>query len=160
MPPVLKNVTRLDSTPVNQTFFTEEGYLRDMPVLTSTGIFEYANPDGSLRRELRLPEDVFDTRSLESYEGKPIIITHDAGLVDKSNVHRFQIGTILSSGIQSGNDVRAKIIIATDRPLLPLLLFPWNSVLSLCFFSFFGLFPSVNSAKAFFLPALSLCCVS
>ena len=111
MPPVLKNVTRLDSTPVNQTFFTEEGYLRDMPVLTSTGIFEYANPDGSLRRELRLPEDVFDTRSLESYEGKPIIITHDAGLVDKSNVHRFQIGTILSSGVQSGNDVRAKIII-------------------------------------------------
>lgn len=111
MPPILRNVTRLDSTPVNRTFFTEEGYLRDTPVLTSTGIFEYRNSDGSIRRELRLPEDVFAPESLASYEAKPIIITHDAGLVNKDNVHRFQIGTILTPGMKSGNDVRAEIVI-------------------------------------------------
>ena len=82
----------------------------DRPVLTSTGIFEYRNPDGSIRRELRLPEDVFDPASLQSYRGRPIILTHDAGLVTKDNVSRYQIGTILSEGIRSGRDVRADIV--------------------------------------------------
>lgn len=111
MVPKLSNVIRLDSLPLGQTFFTPEGYLRDRPILTSTGIFEYHNPDGSVRRELRLPEDVFDPESLASYRGKPVIITHDAGLVTKDNVDQFIIGTILSDGYRSGDDVRADIII-------------------------------------------------
>ena len=111
MPPKLKRVVRLDSMPLSQTYFTPEGYLKDCPILTSTGIFEYSNPDGSVRRELRLPQDVFDPKSLESYKGKPIIITHDAGLVTKDNVHKYQIGTILSDGKRSGDDVKAEIII-------------------------------------------------
>ena len=111
MPPVLKRVTRLDSTPVTKAMFTDEGYLKDTPILTSTGIFEYSNSDGSIRRELRLPEEVFAPESLESYKGKPVIITHNAGLVTKDNVHDNMIGTILSEGFKSGNDVKAEIII-------------------------------------------------
>lgn len=111
MTPKLTQVIRLDSLPLGQTSFTPEGYLKDRPILTSTGIFEYANPDGSVRRELRLPEDVFDPESLASYKGKPIIITHDAGMVTKDNVQKFQIGTILTEGYRSGEDVRAEIVI-------------------------------------------------
>lgn len=107
----LSRVIRLDSVPMAKAYFTPEGFLKDKPVLTSTGIFEYTNPDGSIRRELRLPEDVFDPESLKSYRGKPIVITHDAGLIDKDNVSDNQIGTILSEGEQSGSDVRAEIII-------------------------------------------------
>lgn len=102
---------RLDSIPLDKTYYTEEGYLVDHPILTSCGIFEYANPDGSIRRELRLPEEVFNDKSLASYEGKPIIVTHDAGEVNKDNAHRETIGTILSKGYRDGDDVRAKIII-------------------------------------------------
>lgn len=109
--PKLTRVVRLDSLPLNQTYFTEEGYLVDRPILTSTGIFEYTNPDGTIRRELRLPEEVFKEESLQSYKGKPIIITHDAGLITKDNVHKNAVGTILSEGYRSGNDVRAEIII-------------------------------------------------
>ena len=109
--PKLSQVIRLDSIPLTRACFTPEGYLKDRPILTSTGIFEYTNPDGSIRRELRLPEDVFNAESLASYKGKPIIITHDAGLVTKDNVHEHQIGTILTEGYRSGNDVRAEIII-------------------------------------------------
>lgn len=72
--PKLSRVIRLDSLPVNSTYFTEEGYLVDHPVLTSIGIFEYTNSDGSVRRELRLPEEVFKPESLKTYKGKPIII--------------------------------------------------------------------------------------
>lgn len=77
--PKLNRVQRLDSISLDQTYFTDEGYLVDHPIVTSTGIFEYMNPDGSMRRELRLPEDVFAPESLKTYRGKPIIITHDAG---------------------------------------------------------------------------------
>ena len=111
MTPKLTRVVRLDSLPLNQTYFTEEGYLVDRPILTTIGIFEYTNPDGTIRRELRLPEEVFKEESLQSYKGKPIIITHDAGLITKDNVHENAVGTILSEGYRSGNDVRAEIII-------------------------------------------------
>ena len=111
MAPKLKSVIRLDSMPLSKAYFTPEGYLKDKPILTSTGIFEYATEDGGVRRELRLPEDVFDPDSLASYKGKPIIITHDAGLVTKDNVSDEAIGTILTEGEQDGEDVRAEIII-------------------------------------------------
>lgn len=107
----LSKVIRLDSIPLSKAYFTPEGYLRDKPILTTTGIFEYINPDGTVRRELRLPEEVFAPESLETYKGKPVIITHDAGLVDKDNVHEEQIGTVLTNGYRDGNDVRAEIII-------------------------------------------------
>lgn len=107
----LRRVIRLDSVPLPKAYFTPEGFLKDKPILTSTGIFEYSEPDGSIRRELRLPEDVFDAESLKSYRGKPIVISHDAGLIDKDNVAENQIGTILSEGEKSGDDVVAEIII-------------------------------------------------
>lgn len=109
--PKLKRVLRLDSIPLDETYWTKEGYLIDHPVVTSTGIFEYQNPDGTTRRELRLPEEVFDPASLASYKGKPVILTHEAGVVDKRNVDQEHIGTILSEGYQDGENVRAEIII-------------------------------------------------
>ena len=111
VPPKLTRVHRLDSIRLDDTYFTEEGYLIDHPVVTSVGIFEYNNPDGSTRRELRLPEHVFDKESLSSYEGKPVIITHDAGRVDRRNVEREIVGTMLSKGYRDGEDVRVKVII-------------------------------------------------
>lgn len=113
MKKAVKRNYRKDSLKLDQTYYTEEGYLIDHPVVTRCGIFEYADPDAEngIRRELRLPEEVFAEKSLASYEGKPIIITHDAGEIDKDNVHDEQIGTILSKGYQDGNKVRCKIVI-------------------------------------------------
>lgn len=109
--PKLTRVLRLDSIPLDETYWTGEGFLIDHPVVTSVGIFEYMNPDGSVRRELRLPENVFDPASLASYKGKPVILTHEAGVVDKDNVNQEHIGTILSEGYQDGDDVRCEIVI-------------------------------------------------
>ena len=104
-------VQRLDSIPLDGAQFTKEGYLIDRPIVTTTGIFEYKLPDGSIRRELRLPEDVFDKESLDSYKGKPVILTHAGGRIDTRNVSSEHIGTVLSEGYQDGEDVRAEIII-------------------------------------------------
>lgn len=110
-------VKRVDSIYVDQTYYTDEGYLIDHPVVTTCGIFEYRNEDGTTRRELRLPEDVFAEESLKSYKGKPIIITHEAGEVDKDNVRGEQIGTIMSSGYRDGDSVRCEIIIHDTNAL-------------------------------------------
>lgn len=108
---------RLDSISLDNTYYTDEGYLVDHPIVTTCGVFEYKNEDGSTRRELRLPKNVFDKKSLESYKGKPIIITHDAGEVDKENVRREQIGTIMSAGYPDGDNVRCEIIIHDTNAL-------------------------------------------
>ena len=110
-PPKLKRVTRIDSIPAGSTYFNEQGFLYDTPIVTSTGIFEYGLPDGGVRRELRLPEHVFDKESLASYAGKPVIITHNAGAIDKNNVMKEIVGTITSEGFQDGDDVRCKVVI-------------------------------------------------
>ena len=109
--PTLTRVIRLDSIKLDDTYYTGEGYFRDRPIVTSCGIFEYHLADGSVRRELRLPEHVFDPQSLASYKSKPIIITHEAGTIDKNNVEQEIIGTILSEGYKDGEDVRAEIVI-------------------------------------------------
>lgn len=109
--PKLKRVHRLDSVRIE---YTDEGFLIDKPIVTTIGIFEYQNPDGSTRRELRLPQHVFDKDSLASYKGKPVIITHDAGRVDKENIYdddTYTVGTILTDGYKDGDNVRAEIVI-------------------------------------------------
>ena len=112
----LVRVIRLDGRPLTRAQFTPEGYLDDRPILTCTGIFEYLNDDGTVRRELRPPEEVFAPESLESYRGKPIIVTHDAGLIDKDNISKHSIGTILTNGYRDGDNVRAEIMIhSTDK---------------------------------------------
>jgi len=111
-PPEPVRVFRNDSFALDQeTYFTAEGYLVDEPVVTRIGVFPYRNKDGSMRRELRKPEYVFEPESLASYEGKPVIITHQAGRVDTSNVRDETVGVMLTEGYRDGDDVRVKVVI-------------------------------------------------
>lgn len=109
-PNVLKGEYRVDSIKID-THSSREGFFYDEPILTRTGIFDYKNPDGSIRREMRLPEQVFNPESLSSYQGKPVVITHDAGEINKDNVRWEQVGNILTEGYRDGDTVRAKIVI-------------------------------------------------
>lgn len=90
---------------------TDEGYLVDTPIVARTGILTYYNNDGSTRKELRLPEDVFHADSLSSYAGKPITVDHPKGKVSTKDIHKYQVGTILSNGRQDGEHVRTDIVI-------------------------------------------------
>ena len=102
-------VIRLDAS--DKTYFTDEGYFRDSPIVGRIGIQVYHNADGSERKEFRPPEEVFDPESLKSFLGKPIIITHDAGYIDKENAPDEEIGTIISEGYKDGDFVRCDIVI-------------------------------------------------
>jgi len=90
---------------------TDEGYLIDSPNVARTGILVYRNDDGSIRRELRLPEDVFHEDSLNSFIGKPITVDHPKGLVTNADVDKYQVGTMLSKGRQDGENAKVDIVI-------------------------------------------------
>ena len=76
-----------------------DGFLRDSPIVARTGIYIYQQPDGTIRREYRPPEEVFDTDSEASFVGKPIVVGHPgSGIVNSDTAQDLAIGTILSSG--------------------------------------------------------------
>lgn len=78
-----------------------DGFLRDSPIVARTGIYIYQQPDGTIRREYRPPEEVFDTDSEASFVGKPIVVGHPvSGIVNSDTAQDLAIGTILSSGYQ------------------------------------------------------------
>lgn len=71
---------------------TPEGYLRGTAIVTNIGVFEYMRGDGSVQRELRSPETVFDPSFLESLKAKPITFKHPSQNVDVMNFKDFAVG--------------------------------------------------------------------
>lgn len=111
----MKTVTRYDVGELRASI-NEDGYLEDCPVVGRIGIQVYQIPGGATRRELRLPEEVFNTDSLASFKGKPITIGHP-GEVNAKNAKLHQVGTIMSAGEQDGDHVKAPIIIHADEAI-------------------------------------------
>ena len=66
---------------------TDEGFIRDSPVIGRTGILKYRNPDGTTRNEYRPPEEAFSADSLATLNGKPITVGHH-GMVNTKNWNR------------------------------------------------------------------------
>lgn len=91
---------------------TDEGFLVDSPIVARIGIQEYHRADGTIRRELRLPEEVFNADSLASMRGKPITVDHPkSGKVTAKDAKGVVVGTVLSEGKQDGEHVRTDITI-------------------------------------------------
>ena len=55
---------------------TPEGFVKATVAVTSIGVFTYRNPDGTTRRELRLPEEVFKQDSMDTLALKPMTLLH------------------------------------------------------------------------------------
>ena len=105
------NVQRYDYSEFKATT-TDEGFLVDSPIVARIGIQEYRRADGSIRKELRLPEEVFSVEALSSMKAKPITVDHPGtGRVDSKTAHRVTVGTILDGGKQDGDHVRTDIVI-------------------------------------------------
>lgn len=77
---------------------TQVGGVRVPARLTRTGVLVYRMPDGSVIRQLRLPEEVFDADSLASLRGAPVVAhrhhTPASGLVDASNWRERSLGHV------------------------------------------------------------------
>lgn len=90
---------RMDSYIVGEAVKDSDGFLRDSPIVARTGIYTYLNPDKTIRREYRPPEEVFSIDSLATFRGKPITVGHpSAGKVTPETAKKLSIGSILSEG--------------------------------------------------------------
>ena len=96
---------------------TDSGFIYADAVLTRCGVFSYANADGSTRKELRLPEEVFHKDSIESLKMMPATHGHpygDGGIVTPDNVSRLQKGHVGENIRQDGDDLMGSIMV-TDQ---------------------------------------------
>ena len=73
---------------------TTEGFLKGRAIVTSIGVFTYARKDGTIQRELRLPEEVFSLETLNSMKLKPVTLNHPSELVTSDNADKLQVGSL------------------------------------------------------------------
>lgn len=71
----------------------DNGWLRAPATLTRVGVFDYAQANGSVRRELRLPAEVFNADALASFDLVPLTDDHPGELNDK-NTHAHAVGSV------------------------------------------------------------------
>jgi hypothetical protein len=94
-----------------------DGSLRVDAVITRAGVFEYRNPDGSIRREYRPREEVAKRTSLDSAIGKAVTDDHpwneEDGLINLENRENLQRGFVLADVRMDGDDVVASLIVTS-----------------------------------------------
>lgn len=90
---------------------TEEGFLKARVVVTTVGVFTYKNPDGTARRELRLPEEVFNSDSLATLSMKPLTLLHPDEMVTPDNSDSLQVGSLGDSIYNDSYRVYAPIVV-------------------------------------------------
>lgn len=107
---------RYDRAPIKATR-TPEGFVQDSPVLSRVGVFEYRQPNGTVRKEYRPAEEVFHADHLASISHKPITDEHH-GRITGTNARGKTIGSTTSPGRQDGENLVGDIVIfdgaATD----------------------------------------------
>lgn len=92
-----------------------DGNIRALTIVTRTGIFEYRNADGSIRRELRTPEEVFKQKSLDSLKMIPITNNHPIDFVTPKNAKQLQIGFTGETVSHDDSNVMTSVTINTDE---------------------------------------------
>lgn len=110
-------VTRFDTGVLKAPKRTSQGFLRVDAYLTRTGIFEYRDSAGGVRRELRLDGEVFDGESLDSFAMAPITDDHPPVMLTAENAREYTRGHLAETVNRDGNFVRASMVI-TDADLI------------------------------------------
>lgn len=100
--------TRFDVTELSPPRYTADGFLHVDAVPTRVGVFEYKNPDGSTRFELRPEEEVFNADSMDTLAGVPVTVGHP-GLVTPANIRTHRVGTVVGSPRKHGRSLRSRL---------------------------------------------------
>jgi len=109
----LNDVARFDRGQVKgDAFVTDEGYIKANAIVTRVGVFLYKNPDGTIRKELRHPDEVFKVDSLDSMKMIPVTNGHpQERLVSAENAKRLAIGYTGETITQDGEFVLSNLLI-------------------------------------------------
>jgi hypothetical protein len=108
---------RFDRYDFSKTRKTKEGYLHhDSAVVTRTGVFKYVNPkDGSVRLELRHPDEVFRKDSMDTLRMLPVVNGHpSSALVNATTARKYQCGHTGENYKRDGNFVRLPVTVTDE----------------------------------------------
>ena len=104
----MEQVRRWDAGSVGEVERTDQGYLRCPATITRTGVFAYQQPGGKVRRELRLPAEVFDAAAMRSFGLAPLTNGHPPVMLSARNTARYQVGSVVEPR-QDGDHVAAYV---------------------------------------------------
>lgn len=87
-------VTRYDELNLDDLKLKEtpEGYLEGFAIATRVGVFSYQRADGSIQREYRSAEEVFNEDSIKSFQMVPITDNHPSVMVTVDNAKELSVG--------------------------------------------------------------------
>ena len=108
---------RYDVAPIEKYETTPEGYLRCWSTIARTGVQNYTNSDGSVRREYRPASEVASPESLASFAGKAITLEHPPVLLDSANTKDYQIGFSGTEIVYDDGFVRAVMTITDAKAI-------------------------------------------
>ena len=97
----------------------DNGFLRCPGQLSRVGVFPYLQPDGSIRKELRLPDEVFRADSMATFEDAPLTNGHPPPgqrRLTAKNARKFSVGHVRDIR-QDGGTVVAKIMITDAKAI-------------------------------------------
>lgn len=108
-------VLRYDDGEISGVTRTANGYVGCDARITRVGVFSYRQPDGTVRKELRLPEDVFHSDALRSFEDVPLTNGHPPRKepLNPKNTRRWQTGS-LRNVRQDEQFVSARVLITDE----------------------------------------------
>ena len=112
-----RGVARIDKGELKSPVLMKNGYLKCDARLTRTGVFLYRNEDGSPRRELRLPEEVFRGDSIESFSMAPITDDHPPVFLTSKNTGEWQRGH-MSEAVRADGKFVVGAMLVTDARLI------------------------------------------
>src|SRR5690606_1327700 len=78
---------------------------------TRVGVFVYQLPAGNVRRELRLPEEVFNADSLASLKLAPVTDLHVEDMVTPENWRYLAVEHVAEYVTQDGSHVLASLVV-------------------------------------------------
>lgn len=96
---------------------TAQGFLKVEGYASRVGVFEYLRKDGSVRRELRLPEEVFKAKALKGYEGAPLTNNHPAKKVTSKTAKAVSVGHVQGYARRDGDHVAVTTMIMDESAI-------------------------------------------
>jgi len=97
---------------------TPEDFLRLPARVTRTGVFIYRKADGTLKKEFRSPEEVFNADSLSTLLAKPVTNNHPKeGKVDSSNAKQHAVGFTSDSIQEDGKFVKVFLNVMDEKAI-------------------------------------------
>ena len=85
-------VLRYDLGTLRPPVFLPNGTVRVDALFTRSGVFEYLNQDGTLRREYRPDSEVFDAKSMQSFTMQPFTDGHPPEALTSANAKQYMVG--------------------------------------------------------------------